>query len=182
MTKTLPLRTREAPTLLLHLFQVALLFVAAMMTTVTLAAAQAMLTITPGNGDAAVELSEESFSSLPQSVIETGNEFVDGIARFEGPKAIDVLEGIMGSLDTDTVEAIRFIAANDYQVDVPLKDLSEYGVILATHMNGMRLSRRDKGPIWLIYPMTEFPELQNSIYNARLIWQVTRIEVPASAR
>ena len=44
-------------------------------------------------------------------------------------------------------------------------------------MNGKRLSLRDKGPIWVIYPMTDNKELQDPAYNQRLVWQLVKIEV-----
>jgi hypothetical protein len=43
--------------------------------------------------------------------------------------------------------------------------------------DGARLSRRDMGPIWIVYPRDEFPELQLETVNARWIWQLTELEV-----
>lgn len=146
------------------------------------AAAQTILTVADDRKGLDASMSEEIIDAFPQVAINTANEFVDGIVRFEGPRAVDVLERVTGPASRLGDVDIRFTAANDYQVDVPLSDLTTYGVILATQMDGKRLSRRDKGPIWLIYPMSDYPELQNSVYNARLIWQVTRMEVAPSVR
>ncbi|HSG35732.1 MAG TPA: oxidoreductase, partial [Sphingomonadaceae bacterium] len=70
-----------------------------------------------------------------------------------------------------------FVAANDYKVEIPLEDFVRYDVIFATSMNGDRLSLRDKGPIWIIYPMSDHRELRDPAYNQRLIWQLVRIEL-----
>ena len=43
--------------------------------------------------------------------------------------------------------------------------------------NGERLSRRDKGPIWLIYPLDDHEELKDPVYTIRLIWQLTAMEL-----
>ena len=42
--------------------------------------------------------------------------------------------------------------------------------------NGKKLSRREKGPLWLMYPISDHAELTDPIYLRRLIWQVVRIE------
>jgi len=67
-------------------------------------------------------------------------------------------------------------AVNDYSVTVPFSDLEKYEVVLATEMNGERLSVRNRGPIWLMYPLDGHRELRGSVYNDRLIWQLVRIE------
>jgi hypothetical protein len=33
------------------------------------------------------------------------------------------------------------------------------------------------GPIWIVYPRDDFPELQLETVNARWVWQLTEIEV-----
>ena len=43
--------------------------------------------------------------------------------------------------------------------------------------DGEKLSRRDQGPIWLMYPLDDYSELRDSIYNTRLVWQLTKIEL-----
>ena len=42
--------------------------------------------------------------------------------------------------------------------------------------DGKPLSRREKGPLWLMYPISDHAELRDPIYLRRLIWQVVRIE------
>ena len=73
-------------------------------------------------------------------------------------------------------ESVRFIAANDYFVEIPTEDFRRYDVILAMEADGAPLARRDKGPIWLMYPISDHEELGDPIYIHRLIWQVVRIE------
>lgn len=115
----------------------------------------------------------EDLDALPQVEIRTINEFVDGPTRFEGPLARVILK------QTSDINAtkVSLIAANDYEIEVPIADFRKYDVILATRQEGKLLSRRDKGPIWVIYPMSDHSELRDSVYNSRLIWQLVRMEV-----
>ena len=46
-------------------------------------------------------------------------------------------------------------------------------------VEGAPLSRRDKGPLWLMYPISSHSELQEPVYLGRLIWQVVRIDIGA---
>jgi hypothetical protein len=115
----------------------------------------------------------EQLEALPQTTIVTENEFVDGMVTYHGPLVRDVLE----HLGLDEAETLRFIAANDYYVDIPASDFRQYNAILAMEADGTRLSRRDKGPLWLMYPLSDHPELRGDpVYVTRLIWQIFRIE------
>ena len=118
------------------------------------------------NGSQKLELSIDDVAAMPQTTIETGNEFVDGTVTYSGPLVRDVLARV----GLDKVETIRFVAANDYYVDIPTQNFRDYDAILAMVADGERLSRRDKGPFWLMYPISDHPELRDPVYSRRLIW------------
>ena len=136
--------------------------------------AQIVLTVTDLN-DAEVinEYTLEDLDKLTQAIVVTTNEFVDGSAEFSGPLARDVLTRVGAQSD----QSAKFVAINEYEIALPIEEFFEYDVILATRMEGELLPRRTKGPIWLIYPMSDHPELQDARFNAKLIWQVEKIEV-----
>lgn len=131
------------------------------------AGTDAILTVA-GEG-APVALSSEAIAALPQHEIATATEFTDGRPVFRGPLARDVLKAPAGA----TVAVMR--AVNDYTVEIPLSDFADYDVVLATHMNGAPLSRRDKGPIWVMYPLDSHAELASPVYVNRLIWQLASV-------
>ncbi|MDT8343441.1 MAG: hypothetical protein RQ752_03305 [Thermohalobaculum sp.] len=118
-------------------------------------------------------VSAEQIAALETQTIVTRTEFTDGEPRFDGPLMTDVLK-LAGNRGWTTA---RMIAANDYSIEIPVSDFISYGVIVAHSMNGKRLSRRDKGPYWLMYPLDRFAELRDPVYNNRLIWQLVTIEL-----
>ncbi|MCB1354567.1 MAG: molybdopterin-dependent oxidoreductase [Rhodobacteraceae bacterium] len=125
------------------------------------------------SGTETVEFSMSELEALPQSTIVTSNEFTDGEATYRGPLVLDVLE----HLGLERAKSLRFIAANDYYVDIPASDFRRYNAILAMEVDGKKLGRRDKGPLWLMYPISDHAELRGDpVYITRLIWQVVRIE------
>jgi hypothetical protein len=125
-----------------------------------------------GAGAETLELSIDELAALPQVTVVTETEFTNGKVAFTGPLVREVLQ----HLGLDDAESLRFTAANDYYVDIPTSDFQRYNAILALEQDGKRLSRRDKGPLWLMYPISDFPELRDPVYLGRLIWQVIRIE------
>lgn len=141
--------------------------------TATMAFASDDLFLTVLNGDETQGYSLEDIDKLKQVAIVTSNDFVDGEKKFEGPLARDIVLRIGG----DQMSTIRLIAANDYEIEVDASEFFAYDVILATRMEGELFPRRTKGPIWVIYPMSDHPELQDSSFNKRLIWQLIRIEI-----
>ena len=124
-------------------------------------------------GQAELRLSEADLLALPQITIRTKTEFTDGVAEFIGPLARDAIASIKAGGAT----TVHLVAVNDYSIDIPLSDFTDYDVILALQVNGERLSRRNKGPIWLMYPLDDHTELQDPMYNIRLIWQLTMMEL-----
>lgn len=136
------------------------------------AAQEAVLTVINTLTGAEVALSDAELWALPQATINTENEFVDAMTAFDGPLGRDVL-ALVGEGGTMVV----LTAVNDYAVEVPIEDFANYDVVFAMSADGETFSRRDKGPIWVVYPMSDHTELQDPVYNARLIWQLVKVEI-----
>ncbi|MCB1366754.1 MAG: molybdopterin-dependent oxidoreductase [Rhodobacteraceae bacterium] len=117
-------------------------------------------------------LSLDDLRDLGETELRTGNEFVDGERLFRGPLVRDVLR----HAGADNATLVRLTAANDYQVEIAAEEFMKYEVILALSMDGVPLSMRDKGPIWVIYPISSHAELQDPVFNNRLIWQLVKLE------
>ena len=124
------------------------------------------------NGGSEVSFTRKELAELEQHEITTSTEFTDGASTFRGPRAFEVVDMIGHAGAT----RLRMIAANEFSVELDIAELKRFGAILALEMDGKRLTMRDKGPIWMIYPMDDYDELQDPFYNSRLIWQLERIE------
>lgn len=141
-----------------------------------LAAAQVVLTAIhegPDGADVETEYTFEELSALPQTEVTTDNDYVEEVTTFSGPRVIELFEE--GAIEAG--DELVLTALNDYSVTVPAADVLDYEVILAILMNGERMSVREKGPVWVIYPMDDNPELQEASYNDRLIWQLAKIRL-----
>ncbi len=139
------------------------------------AAAEDLLVVRNATDPAQAEarLSEADLLALPQVTIRTRTDYTDGVVEFIGPLARDAVAFI----EIGTATTVHLVAANDYAIDITLSELFDYDVILAMQANGERLTMRDKGPIWIMYPLDDHEEMQDPVFNNRLIWQLTVMEL-----
>ncbi|WP_139103181.1 molybdopterin-dependent oxidoreductase [Pararhodobacter sp. CCB-MM2] len=124
------------------------------------------------NADGAAALDLAMLDALPQHQSTVETPWYDGEQTFSGPLLSDLMQ-LVGAEGSE----LRVIALNDFAASLPWDDISEFNTILASRLNGEELSVRDKGPLFVIYPFHEHPELLNEVYFGRSVWQVARIEV-----
>jgi hypothetical protein len=119
-----------------------------------------------------VTFDRAQLEALGTTIIRTTTAWTEGVTEFEGVLFRDVLTaaGVEGA-------AIKVSALNDYSYTLPMTDVKAYPVILAFKMNGRYLTRRDKGPLWVIYPRDAYPELNTKEIDHRMVWQVNQITV-----
>ncbi|HMB10471.1 molybdopterin-dependent oxidoreductase [Saliniramus sp.] len=132
-----------------------------------------VLQITGAVADQApIALTRADLEALPQHVIETHTVVTDGLRRFEGPLMRDLLDHVGAVGDTVVARAL-----NDYEITIPVADFEDYDVVAALTMDGERLSPRDRGPIWIVYPRDDHAELQDIRYDYRWVWQLASLVV-----
>lgn len=112
----------------------------------------------------------DDFDALEQHEIATSTPWTEGRRRFTGP-SLRALSGIAGLQSTKA----ELHALNDYSVEVPRQDWSDYDPILASRIDGRPPRIFEKGPYWLIYPVDTLPTPLPQRFVARMIWQVDRI-------
>ncbi|MDH0342138.1 molybdopterin-dependent oxidoreductase [Chromobacterium haemolyticum] len=114
---------------------------------------------------------EEQLLKLKQRSIVTKTTWTP-TSTFSGPEIADILNivGAQGS----KVEAITY---DDYKVTIPIEDFAKYKAIMARFMNGKPLERRNYGPLWIMYPVSDYPELQTVKSDAKLVWQIRQLVV-----
>lgn len=124
------------------------------------------------NDGAAARLDRALLESLPQRTFRTTTIWTDGVQEFTGVALADLLRSLDASGKTVIARAI-----NDYQIDIPVDEVSEEAPIIAYRMNGAPMSIRDKGPLWIVYPFDDNPRFQSEVAYARSVWQLAQIEV-----
>jgi hypothetical protein len=114
----------------------------------------------------------KALEALGITKVTTSTPWTEGKKVFEGIRLSDLLKAV--GADGATITPV---ALNDYKLDIPREDFDKYPVILAYRMDGEELRVRDKGPLWIVYPRDDFPELDNRLIRSRWVWQVKELMV-----
>lgn len=123
---------------------------------------------TNGNGKASFDLA--MLEAVGPATTVTSTAWTEGKSTFEGVLLSKLVERVGATGKTAVT-----IALNDYKVEIPVADFARYPVILAYRMNGELLKIRDKGPLWIVYPQDDYPELKSKQTQAKWVWQVKEI-------
>lgn len=123
------------------------------------------------NGITTNTLSDQDLSEFPQTEIATELPWLEGVTSFSGVQVAAIFE----HMKIPIPKTMTFVALNDYQVEVVVEDIENYQPIIANRKNGNIMTVRDKGPFWLIFPLSQYPEINNTDYHAKMIWQLKEI-------
>ena len=118
------------------------------------------------------EFDRQMLMDLDVITQQTGTPWTEGVDSYKGPLLRSLLTVVGAKSDTLFVQAL-----NDYRALVPVQDSYDYDLILAMEMNGEPMGIRDKGPLFLLYPFKESPELNNEVIHNRSVWQIKAINV-----
>lgn len=125
------------------------------------------------NGTQTMVLDRTELEALPQTVIRTISPYFEGEVEFSGPTLEQVIQRFGPSEET----AITMVALNDYQVSGGLEELLSMDAVIATRRNGDTMSVRQRGPFWVILPLSDRPDLNQEDYHRFMVWQLDRIEL-----
>lgn len=163
----------------LHRFKIVAAFACALIALSRLGAADTVpafalaISVKPSAGQAQeMELSQDELLALPKRTVKTMTPWTAGLVEFEG-----VALGELIRLSGSRPALIRATALNNYAVEVPAADAGIADVIVAYRMNGKYMPIRDKGPLWLIYPLTSQPEIDTEETHSKMIWQLKSLEL-----
>ncbi len=110
--------------------------------------------------------------AMPKTTIKTATPWTEGQQVFEGIALKTLIAAVGGTGGT-----VRALALNNYAYEIPLADATKYGAILAYKQNGREISVREKGPLWIVYPLDDFAEIRNIEYHSRMVWQIKELQI-----
>lgn len=121
--------------------------------------------------DGRFQFDMDMLDELAQYEFVTHTPWSKGANSYMGPKMSDVLKYVQADQQSELI----LVALNDYHADFQWSLAGD--AILATRENGKKMRVRKKGPIWVVVPFDERPELNKPRIHAQLVWQLTSIEV-----
>ncbi|OOE81788.1 hypothetical protein BZG73_13550 [Salinivibrio siamensis] len=130
------------------------------------------LTLTVGDGER-ISFDRQQLNRLPQIDITTHTPFTSGLQTFRGVKLSILLE----AANVSHYQALTLHAMNRYQARLTRDVVTRYQPIIAFERNGKPMTIRTLGPLWLVYPLDDYPRLQSDRFYETMVWQLTDIEV-----
>lgn len=134
---------------------------------------QAALTLQIVSGDKVLVLDRDELETFPQTTIVTETPFYEGLKSFTGP----ALNRVLNSFGLDDQSQLTLRALNDYEYTGSLEEIMALGAIIATRDDGLPMSVRDRGPFWIMLPLTDRPELNTPEMHRYMVWQLSVIEL-----
>ena len=125
------------------------------------------------SGGQKLVLEREELEAFPQTTVITRSPYFDGEVAFSGPTLKRIIENFGLSGETQ----ITFRALNDYQVSGNLEEVLGLDAIIATRINSNLMSIRERGPFWIILPLSDRPELDDENYHRFMVWQLNAIRL-----
>lgn len=124
------------------------------------------------NLNRAAQFDREMLEQFPQTQVVTLTPWTDTLHRYDGVLLTDLLDQLQA-------EGNRVVAKglNGYQAELNMEILSKYPVIIAIKTDGEYMRVRDKGPLWLILPLSDYPELDTTLFHEDMVWQLHELVV-----
>ncbi len=122
------------------------------------------------NADGRADFDMAMLLAMPAAKISTTTQWTDGVTEFEGVLLKDVFAVVAAS-----GKSIKATALNDYIADLDVETLVNSGAILAYRVNGADISVRDKGPLWIMFPFDENPQLKAETIYSQSVWQLRKM-------
>ncbi|MCF7453866.1 MULTISPECIES: oxidoreductase [Vibrio] len=119
-----------------------------------------------------VTLKLEEIQSLPTTSYTTTLPWIPASSEFLGVKLSTLLTHVYGKVP----EQVDVSSLNDYHSTLSRQDILRYQPILAYQQDQHYIKVRNKGPFWVIYSLSLYPELNHNKYHAQMVWQVNEMK------
>lgn len=124
------------------------------------------------NAPGAANFDRAMLESLGLSDLTTATPYTDGKPTFRGVIVSKVLDAVGA-----TGQKLTAAAVNGYQIELDVDEMRRYPILMALEQDGEPLRLRDRGPLWVILPSDQYPELAADTQNFKSIWQLKSLDV-----
>lgn len=155
-----------------NLFRI-LILCFSLMFTLNVWAQRPVLTV-EGAQNKPVQLTLEQLQAMPTVEVSTETIWTDKRHTFSAVSFKTLLEQVKADYQGHKV---TMVALNDYSIEVEIDTLIKHNAFIAFAMDGKMMRIRDKGPLWVLYPFSDQPEINTPPFQAHSIWQLKTIVV-----
>ena len=110
--------------------------------------------------------------SLPSVKVVTKTPWSEGLQNFVGVRLSDLFSYVGA-----TPESIIAEGLDDYKFTITDMDTDKYPIIIAYQHNGSSISVRKLGPLRIMFPFDDYPELLTPKNESSAVWQLVKMEL-----
>ena len=114
----------------------------------------------------------QMLEAMPVTTFVTETPWTTGPTKFSGVRLNHLLK-IAGA----NSRQMKMIAEDGYIYELDIEIEDKYPVIIAYKQNDEYMSLRKLGPLWVMFPFDDFPELNTETYRAASVWQLNHLEM-----
>lgn len=118
------------------------------------------------------DLDLASLQQFEPTTFKTTTIWTEGELTFTGVPLKALIEAAGATGTTVVAEAL-----NGYAVEIPVSELADSAPIIAYYINGEVFSRRDKGPLWVVFPWDLEEKYKSETAYSYSIWQLRRLTI-----
>lgn len=119
-----------------------------------------------------IQFDIEKLAALDPTSITSNAPWVAGPTQYTGVRVNALLESIGA-----TSNQFEAIAVNDYKFKLTDIDFDKYPIIIAYKKEGEFFDLRELGPLMIVFPFDDFPELLTERNKAASVWQVIELRL-----
>lgn len=119
-----------------------------------------------------VEFTLADLEAMGSTEIKTHTPWTEGQQTFTGVLFRKLLKSVGAQ-----GQAVSAIALDEHRITIPWDEINEFPIIVAFKHNGEYMRIRDKGPLWIIYPLDDYPKLRTLDRESRMVWQLRTLIV-----
>lgn len=134
-----------------------------------------MATIFDASGKELLVITEENLKDFPEM-----NFTLSKTPWYKEPiKAKGIsFKAVLEKAGVKPTDKLTMIAWDKYTTEVPASDAFSFNTMLATHINGQKLTLKDKGPLFHLYPFDDNKMLaEKQEYSNKSVWAIKEIRV-----
>jgi hypothetical protein len=128
--------------------------------------------IANSNDDGRVNFDLALLKTLPARTLTTETPWTKGPHTFTGVPLETLMQWVGARGRTVTAYAL-----NDYSVDLPIDEGEKHGALVVYLFDGEPMLPSDRGPLWIVYPFSDRPEVRSETFYQRAIWNLYALTV-----
>jgi len=128
--------------------------------------------ITVTNTDGAAAFDMDMLQAMPAAEFATSTNWTEGVKTFRGVP----LKALLDSLGAKGTK-VTATALNNYSVEIPMDAIKDGVPIIAYTIDGETFPRRDKGPLWIVFPYDSSTDYQSELVYGWSIWQLADLTI-----